>query len=82
MHTNPKRIFSLPAGDENWIEIDETHIYELKGTSLFSKAKWTPFEGKKVQGLVKKVVIRGITAFQDGTVLVKPGFGKNVRHTL
>jgi carbamoyl-phosphate synthase/aspartate carbamoyltransferase/dihydroorotase len=80
MYTNPRRIFSLPNQPESWVEVDETHIYELQGSELFSKAKWTPFEGMKVQGLVKKVVIRGETVFRDGEILVDPGFGQNVRN--
>lgn len=79
MFVNPKKIFSLPDQQDTWVEIDETHIYELTGSELFTKVKWTPFEGKRVQGLVRRVVIRGVTVFQDGECLVQPGFGKNVR---
>jgi len=79
MFVNPKKIFSLPDQQDTWVEIDETHIYELNGSELFTKVKWTPFEGKRVQGLVRRVVIRGVTVFQDGEPLVQPGFGKNVR---
>ena len=80
MNTNPRKIFSLQDQKDSWVEIDETHIYELKGAELFSKAKWTPFEGRRVQGLVKRVVIRGETVFQNGELCVAPGFGQNVRY--
>ena len=80
MYTNPRRIFSLPHQEDSWVEVDETHRYDLKGSELFSKSIWTPFEGMRVQGLVKEVVIRGRTVFQDGRLLVEPGFGQNVRY--
>ena len=79
MYTNPKKIFSLPDQEDTWVEIDETHTYEITGSKLFTKAKWTPFEGKRVQGYIKKVIIRGETVYQDGKILVKPGFGMNIR---
>lgn len=79
MFINPKKIFSLSDQEDTWVEIDETHSYEIKGSELFTKAKWTPFEGRKVQGLVRRVVIRGVTVYQDGEIRVKPGFGKNIR---
>jgi len=79
MFVNPKRIFSIPDQQDTWVEIDETHSYELTGPELFTKVKWTPFEGKRVQGLVRRVVIRGETVFQDGECLAQPGFGKNIR---
>jgi carbamoyl-phosphate synthase/aspartate carbamoyltransferase/dihydroorotase len=37
----------------------------------FSKAHWTPFEGQKVKGTVRRVVLRGEVAYIDGQVRVK-----------
>ena len=79
MDINPRQILSLPEQEETWIEVDETHCYELSGVDQFTKVKWTPFEGRKVQGLVRKVVIRGKNAYQDGEIRIKPGFGRNIR---
>jgi carbamoyl-phosphate synthase/aspartate carbamoyltransferase/dihydroorotase len=81
MHTNPKKIFNLPEQPETWVEIDENETYEIKAAEGFTRCGWTPFEGWKVKGRVKKVVLRGKTAFEDGNVLAQPGFGKNVRQT-
>ena len=79
MLVNPSKIFSLPEQEDTWVEIDETHTWEIKGSDLFTKAKWTPFEGRKVQGLVRRVVIRGVSVYQDGEIQVKSGFGRNIR---
>jgi carbamoyl-phosphate synthase/aspartate carbamoyltransferase/dihydroorotase len=77
--TNPRKIFSLPEQHETWIEVDETAEYEIKAENQFTRCGWTPFEGWKVKGRVRKVVLRGKTAFEDGKILVEQGYGRNVR---
>lgn len=79
MHTNPRRIFNLPNQPETWVEIDENEVDEIKAENQFTKCNWTPFEGWKVKGKVRKVVLRGKPAFEDGKFLVEAGYGKNVR---
>jgi len=79
MYTNPRKIFSLSEQPETWIEVDEDAEYEIRAAEQFTRCGWTPFEGWKVKGKVKKVVLRGKTAFEDGKILVEPGFGKNIR---
>jgi carbamoyl-phosphate synthase/aspartate carbamoyltransferase/dihydroorotase len=76
---NPRRIFNLPKQPETWVEVDEDAEYEIKASEQFTRCGWTPFEGWKVKGKVRKVVLRGKTAFEDGKILVEPGFGKNIR---
>ena len=56
---NPRRIFKLPEQPETWVEVDENAEYEIKATDLHSRCGWTPFEGWKVKGKVRKVVLRG-----------------------
>jgi dihydroorotase-like cyclic amidohydrolase len=77
--TNPRRIFSLPEQPETWVEVDEQAAYEIRATEMHSRCGWTPFEGWKVKGRVRKVVLRGVEAFREGMVFVKPGFGQNIR---
>jgi len=79
MVTNPRRIFNLPEQPETWIEVDENAEYEIKAQDQLTRCGWTPFEGWKVRGKVRKVVLRGQTAVEDGKILVEPGFGRNVR---
>ncbi|MFZ5821031.1 MAG: amidohydrolase family protein [Chloroflexota bacterium] len=79
MHTNPRRIFHLPEQPETWIEVDEDAVWEIRAADQFSRCGWTPFEGWQVQGRVRRVVLRGKTAFEDGKILVEPGYGENVR---
>ena len=79
MYTNPKNIFNLPEQPETWVEVDENETYEIKAAEQFTRCNWTPFEGWKVKGRVKKVVLRGKTAFENGKVLAEAGYGRNVR---
>jgi len=79
MYTNPRKIFSLPEQPETWIEVDENAEYEIKAAHQFTRCGWTPFEGWKVKGRVRRVVLRGREAFKDGKVLTEKSFGKNVR---
>jgi carbamoyl-phosphate synthase/aspartate carbamoyltransferase/dihydroorotase len=76
---NPRRIFSLPEQPETWVEVDETVAHELRAADMHSRCGWTPFEGWKVQGQVRRVMLRGQEVFRDGSILAKPGFGQNIR---
>ena len=78
-YTNPRKIFHLPKQLETWIEVDEDTEYEIKAEHQFTRCGWTPFEGWKVRGKVKKVFLRGREAYRDGKILVEPGYGKNLR---
>jgi carbamoyl-phosphate synthase/aspartate carbamoyltransferase/dihydroorotase len=77
---NPRKIFHLPEQPETWIEVDETAEYEIKAENQFTRCGWTPFEGWKVKGKMRKVVLRGKVAFEDGKVLAEKGFGMNARN--
>jgi carbamoyl-phosphate synthase/aspartate carbamoyltransferase/dihydroorotase len=79
MNTNPRKIFNLPEQAETWIEVDEKATYEIHAAEMKSRCGWTPFEGWKVKGRVRRVVLRGKTAFEDGKILAEAGFGRNIR---
>jgi dihydroorotase-like cyclic amidohydrolase len=76
---NPGNIFHLPEQPGTWIEVDQDAEYEIHASDLFTRCGWTPFEGWKVRGKVRKVVLRGKTAFEDGKILAEPGYGVDVR---
>jgi dihydroorotase-like cyclic amidohydrolase len=79
MYANPKKIFHLPDQPETWVEVDENTEYEIHASEQFTRCGWTPFEGWKVKGKVRKVVLRGRTAFEEGKLLVECGYGQNIR---
>jgi len=76
---NPRKIFHLPEQPETWTEVDENSEYEIRAADQFTRCGWTPFEGWKVRGKVRKVVLRGKTTFEDGKILAEPGYGQNIR---
>lgn len=73
--TNPARILNIKTDEDTKVEMDLDKEYEIKGENFHTKSKWTPFEGWRVRGKVKRVFIRGTKAFEDGKILVKGGFG-------
>lgn len=79
-HDNPSKIFGIKTGPKTHIEIDENEEWTIKNENLKTKSGWSPFNGWTVFGKVKKVVIRGTKVFEDGKILVKPGFGKILNH--
>lgn len=78
-HTNPKKIFGLPTQENTYIEVDLDKEWIIPDKMKYSKCGWTPFAGKKVTGLVRRVVIRDKVVFVDGEVLSQKGSGINMR---
>jgi carbamoyl-phosphate synthase/aspartate carbamoyltransferase/dihydroorotase len=79
LHTNPNRIFNIPAQADTFIEVDLDSSYEIHAADQNTRCGWTPFEGLKVKGRINHVVLRGQTAYEDGQVLAQPGSGRNIR---
>ncbi|NXH14339.1 PYR1 protein, partial [Bucco capensis] len=79
LYENPRKIFGLPAQEDTYVEVDLEHEWIIPSATAFSKACWTPFEGMKVKGTVRRVVLRGEVAYIDGQVLVSPGYGQDVK---
>lgn len=53
-------------------QVDLEHEWTIPSHMPFSKAHWTPFEGQKVKGTVRRVVLRGEVAYIDGQVRIWP----------
>lgn len=86
-HTNPKKIFNLPDQPDTYVEVDLDARHVVPDEPLFSKCDWTPFAGRVLYGVVKRVMLRGTVAYVAdhiderttvGSFLVPPSFGKNV----
>jgi carbamoyl-phosphate synthase/aspartate carbamoyltransferase/dihydroorotase len=75
MHHNPRRIFGLPAQPETHVEVDMTP-YTIPAGGWQTKCGWTPFAGLIAGGRVRRVVLRGQVAYEDGRVLAAPGSGR------
>jgi carbamoyl-phosphate synthase/aspartate carbamoyltransferase/dihydroorotase len=78
MHSNPRRIFNLPEQHETKIIVDEGALWEVQGGNLQSRCGWTPFEGLKLRGRVRCVILRGETVYENDHVCAPPGYGKDL----
>ncbi len=77
-HDNPSKILNIPKipnTPKTTVEIDMESTYEIKNENLLTKCKWSPFDGWKVKGRVRRVFLHGEKVFEDGKVLAAPGFG-------
>jgi carbamoyl-phosphate synthase/aspartate carbamoyltransferase/dihydroorotase len=79
MSDNVRHIFGIPSQSDTWVEVDLDAATEITARKMHSRAGWTPFEGWQVRGAVRKVILRGETAYKDGQVLALPGAGKCIR---
>jgi carbamoyl-phosphate synthase/aspartate carbamoyltransferase/dihydroorotase len=69
MAHNPRRIYHLPTQPETWIEVDPDDRYILDNEGLHTKCGWSPFSGRRVQGRLRRVHLRGHVVFEDGEIL-------------
>ena len=49
-------------------QVDLEQEWVIPQAMQFTKSKWTPFQGMKVKGKVRRVVLRGEVAYIDGQV--------------
>lgn len=76
MHTNPRRIFGLPAQPNTWIEVDVDAEWMITNEGMWSKCGWTPFAGTLVRGRVERVYLRNQLVYESGQLLALPGSGQ------
>lgn len=81
MVNNPRKIFSLSEQPETWVEIERDREYTLQAAEMKTKCAWTPFEGMKVRGGIRRVVLRGKVVYEQGKIAAEPGSGINIRET-
>jgi len=87
MSTNPARTYGvypekgslLPGTDADFILVDLDKEWTLKTDDLLSKNKHSAFVGSNFKGCVEKTFIRGKLVYQDGKIMVNPGYGKVLR---
>jgi dihydroorotase-like cyclic amidohydrolase len=77
-HSGPARVMGLQPPEESYVEVETEDSYELRGAEMFTKCRWSPFEGMVVKGRVRRVFLRGVMVFEGNQVLAAPGWGKPV----
>jgi dihydroorotase (multifunctional complex type) len=83
---NPARVLGLgPIGSIEEGKIGNLTVVDLHcrakidSKSFVSKAKYSPFEGWEVEGLPVTTIVRGQPVMFDGEVVMREGWGKNVK---
>ncbi|MBI4080435.1 MAG: amidohydrolase family protein [Candidatus Levybacteria bacterium] len=80
-HEGPAKVFNIKTANDTYTEVDTKANYEIKNKNLFTKSKWSPFNGWRVHGKIQRVFLRGKKVFEDGKVLASPGSGKLVTYS-
>ncbi len=54
--------------------------WTVRADDLYTKAGWTPWEGKRLRGKVTTTILRGKVVMEEDTIVEKPmGVRLNVR---
>ena len=83
----PAKIFGLyplkgaliAGSDADITIIDLNKEYKLKNENMYSKCKWTPFNGKTVKGMPIYTILRGKIIMENGVVNGVKGGGKLIK---
>lgn len=85
MCENPASIFGIKnkgeikvGSDADLIILNIEEKSKIDVDEFYSKAKYSPFEGRSTIGRIDRVILRGKLAFEEGDTLVKRGYGKLV----
>ncbi len=81
MVTRPRQIFNIPEQPATSVEVDLDEEWKIEAAGTFTRCGWTPFEGRKVKGRIKRVTLRGKEAFRDGKIFTPAGYGRNIRQS-
>ncbi len=67
-----------PGTDADVVVFDPDETYTISADENFSKADFSVYEGREVTGRVKKTFVRGELVYDEGEILVDPGYGEFV----
>jgi len=87
--TNPAKIFGMfpqkgtiaVGSDADIVLLDPKEKHVLSANTHHMNTDYSAYEGWKVQGRVKTVLLRGKVAIQDGQCHVKKGYGKFIKRS-
>jgi dihydroorotase len=86
MSEKPVEIFKLKnkgglkeGNDADLTVVDPNRKYKVDPSKFHSKAKFSPFEGREVQGKPVKTFVAGQLVMDDDEIVAKPGSGRIIR---
>jgi dihydroorotase-like cyclic amidohydrolase len=82
----PARLYSLyprkgtirVGSDADFTLVDMQRRMVIRGADMVSKAKFTIYEGRTVQGLPVYTIVRGRCVLRNGEIVGQPGYGQLV----
>ncbi|HMH23887.1 MAG TPA: dihydropyrimidinase [Puia sp.] len=85
--TNPAKIFGMfprkgtiaPGSDADILIFDPRQEHTLSASTHHMNVDYSGYEGWKLRGKVKTVLLRGEVAIDNGECLLKKGYGKFIR---
>jgi dihydropyrimidinase len=75
----PKKGCIAPGSDADIVIFDPEEEHTITAEGHHMNVDYSGFEGWKVKGKVKTVLMRGTVAVDDGSLRVEPGFGRYVK---
>jgi allantoinase len=63
------------GADADFAILDPSICWKIRGSEMHSSARWTPYEGIKVQGKVVRTILRGKVIFNGEEVAARAGDG-------
>lgn len=69
----------LPGADADMVVIDPERKWVLHSEDLHSMHKISPFIGRTFKGIVEQTFVRGQPVYNQGEIIVKPGYGKIIK---
>ncbi len=86
MGEDPSRIFGLKGFGSlkegfraDLVAVDLEREFRIDASRFHSKAKFSPFDGKSVKGMVVKTFVGGKLVMDEGEIVAKPGCGKIIK---
>lgn len=74
--TGPLRVYGLRAPEDTVVEVELAEAYPLPSDGYHTRCGWSPFGGLEAWGRVSRVRLRGRVVWEDGELLVAPGYGR------
>ncbi len=81
----PAEIFGLNRGSvqvggvADLVIVDMDREYRIDSSKFHSKAKYSPFDGRKVKGKPTRTFVNGQLVMEEGEIVAKPGIGQIMR---